>query len=263
MPKEERQKSMRSQHVQELMDKVPNWIIRWGNLVLLFITFSIFLLSWIIKYPETISCEVLVKSSPNVYQGYSRTNAILDSVFVKDGGVITKNHPILTTIALTNNNYSGEKESKKVKEVKQDTLISDFSKGIIYYTKKWRKGEKITAGVHLFNIVPQHINNYLAELKIPVREAKKIKLGQAVKIKLKDYPYKENGIITGQVDGIAAIHNTDGFNTVTVILPKKMITSFDKKVDFKQDMEGSAEVVIQDLRLLERFLSPFREILGK
>ena len=40
---------------------------------------------------------------------------------------------------------------------------------------------------------------------------------------------------------------------IDVSLPKKLITSYNKKIDFKQEMRGTAEIITEDLRLIERF----------
>ncbi len=246
--------SVRSQNVQELMEKIPNWMIRWGNLIFLLITLSIFLLSWIIEYPEVIQCEVTIKSNPSVYKEYSKDSGIIDSVYIKDGSLVTKKSLILI---LKNEYQLSKKDVSYLKNGKNDTIISGLEIGEIYYTKNWFRGEKIKPNTHLFNIVPKKINNLVAELKVPFQSALKIKKGQKVKIKIENYPYKENGVIIGMINKIPKIYNTNGFYIIDIKLPKKLITTSNNEIEFRQEMLGSAEIITEDLRLIERFFSNF------
>ena len=54
-----------------------------------------------------------------------------------------------------------------------------------------------------------------------------------------------------------------GLYFVDVELPQKLITSYNKEIDFKQEMQGSAEIITEDLRLIERFFYQFREVLKR
>ena len=42
-----------------------------------------------------------------------------------------------------------------------------------------------------------------------------------------------------------------------------MITSYNKDIEFKQEMRGAAEIITEDLRLIERFFYQFREVLNR
>jgi hypothetical protein len=39
-----------------------------------------------------------------------------------------------------------------------------------------------------------------------------------------------------------------------------MLSSYDKKIPFQQEMRGSAEIITEDLRLIERILYQFRDM---
>lgn len=49
---------------------------------------------------------------------------------------------------------------------------------------------------------------------------------------------------------------------VDVLLPKGLQTSFGKKLAFDRELKGSAEIVTEDLRLIERFFYQIRKLLG-
>ena len=250
--------SIRSQNVQELMNKVPNCIMLWGNLLFLFITLLIFFLSWIIKHPETIQCEAIIKSNSMIYQEYTSSTGTIDSIFIKDGQIVTKNSLILI---IKNESFLSNKDYFNIENKKFDTIISKIDSGKIYYIKNCVKGEKIKSGTHLFNITPININTFSAELKVSSQKIRKVKKGQKVKIKLESYPYKDNGFVLGSINEIPNIYDNNEFYTIDIILPKKMITSRGKEIDFKQQIRGSAEIIIKDISLIERFFYQFREVL--
>jgi hypothetical protein len=43
-------------------------------------------------------------------------------------------------------------------------------------------------------------------------------------------------------------------------LPKGLESSYKKQIPFQQEMKGSADIVTEDLRLLERILYQFRDV---
>ncbi|HCR77898.1 MAG TPA: HlyD family secretion protein, partial [Chryseobacterium sp.] len=54
----------------------------------------------------------------------------------------------------------------------------------------------------------------------------------------------------------------DGNYYVDVLLPKGLKTSYNKNLVFDKELKGSAEIVTQDLRLIERFFYQMRKLLG-
>jgi len=47
---------------------------------------------------------------------------------------------------------------------------------------------------------------------------------------------------------------------IDVSLPNGLKTSYKKQIVFQQEMTGSADIVTEDLRLLERLLYQFRDV---
>jgi len=67
----------------------------------------------------------------------------------------------------------------------------------------------------------------------------------------------------GKVKNIALTPDDEGMYLIDVSLPEKLITSYDQEIEFKQEMRGSAEIITEDLRLLERFFYQFKELLDR
>ncbi|MDY0143599.1 MAG: HlyD family efflux transporter periplasmic adaptor subunit, partial [Bacteroidales bacterium] len=99
---------------------------------------------------------------------------------------------------------------------------------------------------------------------IPSTGIGKVKPGQTVNIKLDNYPYMEFGIIKAKIKNISLvpISTEQGiFYTAEIeINDSVLITNYNKSIPFSQNMTGIAEIITDDVRLLERFLNPLRSI---
>jgi hypothetical protein len=51
------------------------------------------------------------------------------------------------------------------------------------------------------------------------------------------------------------------YNAVETQLPNPLKTSFNKTLNFDQEMQGKAEIVTEDMRLIERFFYQILKIL--
>jgi len=56
------------------------------------------------------------------------------------------------------------------------------------------------------------------------------------------------------------VPDKDGNLLIDVALPNGLKTSYNKQITFQQEMKGSAEIVTEDLRLIERILYQFKSI---
>ena len=50
---------LRCEQVQEILTAVPNWMIRWGNTLLLLLLVMLLFISWFVKYPDIIKLKLL------------------------------------------------------------------------------------------------------------------------------------------------------------------------------------------------------------
>ena len=73
-------------------------------------------------------------------------------------------------------------------------------------------------------------------------------------------PSTEFGTLKGQIESIALLPDEDGFYLVTVSLPSSLITSYKKEITFRHEMRGSAEIITEDLRLIERFFYQLKNV---
>ena len=418
---------IRSEQVQELLEAVPNWMIRYGNTLILIFMLTFLLLSWLIKYPDVIATEAQITTKLPPQKKYTQLTGKLDSILVgdnqsvKEGTVLavlenTANYndiktlkaiidtiklgnkdfnfpideiPILflgdidTEYALFENNYiqyqlnreyqpfnneqrgnqnaivqlrsrlrtlesqkrinkaelnfqkkdlerqqqlydkgviakqalestqlaylqaersyanmdasisqireainnaNINKTSTSINKTREEisllknviqsfnqlkralidwemkyTITSDIN-GNVAFSKLWTENQIVNQGELLFTIIPEKNSTYIAKLKTPAQNSGKIKIGQTVKIKLENYPETEFGSLKGKIKSISVLPDSDGFYLTQVVLPEELVTSYDKKIDFKYEMRGAAEIITEDLRLIERFFYRIKDI---
>lgn len=82
---------IRSEQVQEILTKVPSWMIRWGNLLFLFLILMLLSLSWFIKYPDVIVSNALITTHIPLQKIYAKTSGKLDTVLIRDNELVEKN----------------------------------------------------------------------------------------------------------------------------------------------------------------------------
>lgn len=418
---------LRSEEVQEILTKVPHWMIRYGNVVLLCLILLLLFISWFVKYPDVIPSDAVITTSIPPQKEYANASGKLDALLVEDNELVSINQPLAviensanyediyylkkitdsikfdksnfifpidslpilflgdieSQFALFENNYIQYLLNKKLKPYDNESLANRYSlselyirlkslnaqkdlnkteleikskelqrnqqlfkKGVISAqdfeskqlefaqaernsknfetsisqlkesisnARKTKKGTEITqtreellllknsiqafvqlkksindwentyvlksaingqvsflnyyntnqtvnAGDLVFTIIPSKNSSYIAKLKTPSQNSGKIKIGQNVNLKIDNYPDAEFGVLNGTVKNISAIPDQDGLYYVDVILPDKLITSYNKEIDFKQEMTGKAEIITEDLRLIERFFYQLRGI---
>jgi hypothetical protein len=124
----------------------------------------------------------------------------------------------------------------------------------------WGVNQTIVAGNQVFTVVPSDNVDYIGKAKAPARNAGKLKVGQVVNIRLANYPDQEFGIIKGKVKSISLTPDSEGNLLIDISLPRGIETSYDKKIEFQQEMSGSADIITEDLRLIQRFFYQFKDI---
>jgi len=418
---------LRSEEVQDILTKVPHWMIRWGTIVIFAIIFMLFFVSWFIKYPDVVTAEIVITTNIPPEKIVSKSSGRIEAILVKNKSTIAKN----STLAIIENtaNYNdvfllkkivesydindpkkvfpfsslkntqlGEIESAyavfqkdyqaqelnhnlqpfeienraqisekvQIKErldiLLQQKVINEselqlqkneiarfetlFNKGIIsaqemeakklgylqaqksykgllssisqlrsslidnsklsqnsqisgtkeevnlgrnmaqsfYQLKKvikdwelnytlkssvsgvvtflqvWTENQTINVGDNVFSIIPDAKNGFVGKLKAPALNSGKIKVGQKVNIRLANFPDREFGVLYGKIQNISLVPDKDGNLLLDVALPNGLQTSYKRQILFQQEMKGSAEIVTEDLRLIERILYQFKSI---
>ena len=418
---------LRSEEVQDILTKVPHWMIRWGTVLIFAIIFMLFFISWFIKYPDVVNTQIIITTNIPPEKVVSKSSGRIEAILVKDKSIVSKNSTLAIIentasykdvfllkkivdqynindpkkafpFALLKNTQLGEIESAfavfqkdyqaeqlnqklqpfevetkaqisekvQIKErldiLQQQKVINEselqlqkneiarfetlFNKGIIsaqemeakklsylqaqksyrgllssisqlksslidnsklsqnsqisgtkeevtlgrnmaqsfYQLKKvikdwelaytlkssvsgvvtflqvWTENQTINVGDNVFSIIPNAKNGFVGKVKAPALNSGKIKVGQTVNIRLANFPDREFGVLKGKIKNISLVPDKDGNLLLDVELPNGLMTSYKKKILFQQEMKGSAEIVTEDLRLIERILYQFKSI---
>lgn len=419
---------LRSEEVQEILTKVPNWMIRWGNTLVLILVLVLLFISWFVKYPDVITTQVMVTTSFPPEKIYAKSGGQFDVFLTKESDKVVKNQvlavvensaaykdvlllksivdtvqtqtddfsfpfdelpplmlgDITSSYAQFENDYSeydlnnqltpfnseslanqmsvlqaqerlrilitqkeiNQKElvykkaavdrsrkmygqgviSKRemdqgeidylqakrtskslessiaqmrevisnsaknlqgttIKKTQNDTrlkkkaiqsflylkkAIMDWEKqyalkasisGEVSFLSFWSENQTVKAGELIFTIIPDRYDMFIGKIKAPVTNSGKIKTGQSVQIKLLNYPADEFGKLNGKVQAISMIPDNEGNYRVDVSLAQDLVTTYGKHIEFRQEMQGTADIITEDLRLIERFFYQLKKVI--
>lgn len=416
---------LRSEEVQEILTRVPHWLIRWGSVVVLCILLMLFFVSWLVKYPDIVSTQIVITTNVPPQKLVAKTSGKIEAILVKDKAIITKNTPIaviensanykdvfllksiVDTINIDNSSFpfeslktiqvgdiessfalfqkeyiadklnaelqpykvEGTAQSIEAIQLRERLSLLESQKGInqselelqkndleryetlykkgivatqelekqrllylqaqknyksllstisqlksslnelnrsskttkineskeninlernaiqafyslkkaitewelnyvfrcsidgeISYLQLWAENQTVNSGDVVFAIIPTLKSGFIGKAKALAQNSGKIKIGQKVNIRLANYPDREFGIVEGTIKAISLAPDKDGNILVDVSLPNGLKTSYKKQIIFQQEMSGNADIITQDLRLIERFLYQFKDV---
>lgn len=424
---EDKEIELRSEEVQEILTRIPHWMIRWGNLVIFILILSLLFVSWMVKYPDIIQTEIIVTTILPPEKLVANSSGRLEKILIHDRQKIQKNTPLAviensanykdvfllksvidsvkinaedilfsienlpplqlgnieTSFALFEKEYLNYKQYKDLRpysidgnaqqfELKQlnerlqllieqkgigqtelelkkkelerfkslyqkgvisaqewetknidylqqeknirnlssqisqtrssindlnkntqntqvnkskddvnlyrstiqalnqlKKVISDWEQtfllrstiaGEVTYLQVWSENQFINVGDNVFSIIPSSEKNYIGKVKAPAHNSGKLKIGQEVQIRLANYPEREFGVIKGNVKSISLIPDKEGNLLLDISLSDGLQTSYQKEINFQQEMSGTADIITEDLRLIERLLYQFRDV---
>lgn len=155
-----------------------------------------------------------------------------------------------------------EQLRKSLKQWEQNYLVISSTDGIASFQQFFGENQFIKMGDVILSIIPENKENIVGRMSVPATNSGKIVPGEKVLIKLDNYRFQEYGIVEGKVQNISLSPDKEGNYYVDVVLPKGLKTSYNKNLTFDKELKGNAEIVTQDLRLIERFFYQIRKLLG-
>ncbi|WP_302431943.1 HlyD family secretion protein [uncultured Alistipes sp.] len=123
----------------------------------------------------------------------------------------------------------------------------------------WSRGQHVSVGSILASIVPEGKTEVLGRMQVPSSGFGKVKQGQAVNVKLNGFPYMEFGVLKGTIRSISAVPVQTAAGvayTVEVVFPGELTTTYKKELPLIQQMDGTGEIITEDMRLIEQFIRP-------
>lgn len=155
-----------------------------------------------------------------------------------------------------------EQLRKSLRQWEQNYLIISSTEGVVSFQQFWGENQFVKPGDIVMSVLPNDKELVVGRMLIPSVNSGKVKPNQKVLVKLDNYRYQEYGIVEGKVQNISLTPDDKGNYYVDVLLPKGLRTSFGKKLPFDRELKASAEIVTEDLRLIERFFYQIRKLLG-
>lgn len=198
------------------------------------------------NYKSFLSTISQLKSSLNELNRNSKTTQINEST---------------ATINLERNVVQAFLGVKKaIKDWELNYVLRSSINGKVSFLQLWAENQTVNTGDNVFAIIPKNENGYIGKLRAPAQNSGKIKMGQTVNIRLANYPDREFGMIKGSIRVISLTPDKEGNLLINVSLPQGLETSYKKQISFQQEMSGTADIITEDLRLIERLLYQFRDI---
>jgi HlyD family secretion protein len=136
--------------------------------------------------------------------------------------------------------------------------------GKVTFTNFWIENQNVVAGGEIFTIVPENEFSIIGKAMLPIARSGKVEPGQKANIRLENFPENEYGILRGVVQNISLVPVQQGetaYYILEIALPGKLQTTYKKELPYLPNMQGRADIITDDISLLERFILPVKKIL--
>lgn len=133
---------------------------------------------------------------------------------------------------------------------KQQFVLTAPDNGKILFAGFYQPGKVLRSGQIVLYVSPPH-SRYFAELLIPQYNFGRVAIGQKVRLKLDAYPFEQFGALEGKIEAIQQASTDSGF-FARVSLPDSLVTQYNKPVFFREGLIAQAEIITENLNLLQR-----------
>jgi hypothetical protein len=136
-------------------------------------------------------------------------------------------------------------------------LVASPVKGKLTFTSIWSVNQEVKTGELIATIVPIEESAIIAKAVIPPSGFGKVEVGQRVNLKLNGFPYMEFGMLKGKIKSISLVPDDKGY-VAEIELSDGMTSSYRENLKFIQQMDGTAEIITKEMRLITRLINPLR-----
>ncbi len=139
---------------------------------------------------------------------------------------------------------------------KQRYLMIAPASGKLSFFDVWALHQFVGQGTAVMSIVPNS-TSIIGKLALQPTGSGQVKVGQTVNIKLDNYNPQHYGMLQGRIQQIAALPKEDIY-VADVALSDGLRTTYGQQLAFKAEMTGTAEIITDNLRLIERVFNQLR-----
>lgn len=158
---------------------------------------------------------------------------------------------------------SHQQLAAQIAQWRQQYLLEAPASGRVTLIGYWSANQQVSVGDRLASILPDGATEVIGRLQIPSAGFGKVRTGQTVQVRLNGYPYMEFGVLRGEIRALSAVpeqvQTANGATIVylaEVLFPEGMTTSYGRHLPMIQQMDGTAEIITEEMRLIERFVQP-------
>jgi hypothetical protein len=224
---------MHSDEILEIIGHVPHWLIRWGSTVILIVLGILLLTAYTVRYPDVIVGQALINA---------RDQPQRITWFISE--------PAISYRRLVNDNQQVKIGDTLLLEVDSNRKITTPVRAKVSGRTYLLKGIDNNPNAFVLLVVPL-VTSYEVQLKLSVKGAGKIRRGQRVLIKLDAYPSHEFGFIEGEIWNMVPV-SLDNHYRANVRLRQGLVTNKGHSLPVQPLLQGTAEVMLDDKRLLNR-----------
>jgi len=161
--------------------------------------------------------------------------------------------------AIQNLESSVDNLAAQIKEWQKQHVLTAPVAGSVSFFDFWSQAQYVAQGQQVMSINPDTALAIIGKLKVAVHNFGKVTVGQKVQVYLDNYPYQQYGRIIGRVDNLSSLPK-QGHYSVTISFPNGLVTQYNQQIPFQQYLQGRAEIITQERRLLERLFERLRVI---
>ena len=147
----------------------------------------------------------------------------------------------------------------KLSEWEQTYVIKAPTEGSLSYFNFWSENQNVKQGDEIFSLIPKNQTEIIGKVLLPTQRAGKLKIGQKAIIKLDNFPFAEFGVVEGTVKHISAVPKQNQY-AVEIDFNNQLRTNTGTAITAKNDIQGSVDIITEDLRLIERVFYQIRKL---
>lgn len=151
----------------------------------------------------------------------------------------------------------------ELKSWERNFLLVSPIDGTVNLMGYWSDNQNVQMGDIVFSVVPTVQTMAVCKMLLPAQGSGKVVVGQRANVRLNNYPDQEFGYLEGRVEHISDTPDPDGNYVVEIRFPKGLVTNYGTQLPITRQMQGSGEIITEDIRLIVRFFNPLKKILKK
>lgn len=237
-------------NADKLLSQMPGGILKWGNMVFLIVVAALLLLAWSLRYPQVIQGAFTLETHANETVVLAPADGWLDKQIVLDSALVLAG----SLLAIL---HTADAEGHELQ-----VRLNSPQNGLVQLDRNFQPGQKITKGTPFCMLRAENHTPATAIMLAPVAIIGKIKAGQMVLLRFEGYPTEDFGVVKASVESIGKLPSEHNCR-VYLSLPNPLTTTQKATISPGFGMRGTAEIIVDNPRLLERMIQPLKMILDR